>query len=223
MHNPRVPHLKAALHVLKYLKGTIDVGLYYKTDSDLQLHAFSDVDFSSYQFSSRSLSSYVIFLGQNLVSWKTKKQSTVSQSSAEVEYRSLSATAREVVWVEGLLQDLSVQVQLPITVYCDNTSAELLAHNPKVQEKTKHLKRHMHYIREQVEEGFLQTTHVSSSEQLADLLTNHWLPINMLISTTSLVLFPDYSWRRYKDNTLYNNIRSCIFFLTYNNLCKEIL
>lgn len=60
---------------------------------------------------------------------------------------------------------------MPITPYCDNTSAQHLAHNPMFHEKTKHLKRDMHYVREQVEEGFIQTAHVSSANQLADLLT----------------------------------------------------
>ena len=56
-------------------------------------------------------------------------------------------------------------------MYCDNTSAEHLAQNPKFHEKTKHLKRDMHYVREQVEKGFISTAHVKSVDQLADLLT----------------------------------------------------
>ena len=171
LHQPRVPHLRAALHVVKYLQGTVDYGLFYPSMNNLQVKAYSDADWSACQFTSRSLNAYAVFIGDSLVSWKTKKQQTVSKSSAEAEYRSMSATASELVWLNGLLEDLQVNVQLPIVMYCDNTSAEHLAQNPKFHEKTKHLKRDMHYVREQVEEGFISTAHVKSVDQLADLLT----------------------------------------------------
>ncbi|XP_074277474.1 uncharacterized protein LOC141601106 [Silene latifolia] len=89
---------RAALHVVKYLKGTINAGLFYKKQSDLQVVAFSDADWGQCAFSSKSLSGYCVLLGQSLVSWKTKKQATVSKSSAESEYRSLSYATYELVW-----------------------------------------------------------------------------------------------------------------------------
>ncbi|XP_056688696.1 uncharacterized mitochondrial protein AtMg00810-like, partial [Spinacia oleracea] len=171
VHSPRVLHLKAALHVLKYLKGTIDNGLWYTANSNTELSAYSDADWSACQYNSRSLSAYAVFLGNNLVSWKTKKQRSVSKSSAEAEYRSMSATASELVWIRGLLGDLQVHISLPVKLLCDNTSAEHLAKNPMFDDKTKHLKRDMHYVREQVEDSFIETAHVSGALQLADLLT----------------------------------------------------
>uniref|UniRef100_A0A803MQU8 Retrovirus-related Pol polyprotein from transposon TNT 1-94-like beta-barrel domain-containing protein n=1 Tax=Chenopodium quinoa TaxID=63459 RepID=A0A803MQU8_CHEQI len=157
MHTPRVPHLRDVFHVAKYLKGTTDVGLWYTADSDLSLMGYSDADWSGCQFSSRSLSAYTLFIGSNLVSWKTKKQRYVSKSSAESEYKSMSVTGSELEWVHGLLEDLGVKVQLPVTLYCDNISAEQLAKNPMFHEKTRLLKRDMHYVRELVENGFLLT------------------------------------------------------------------
>lgn len=105
-----------ALHVLKYFKGTLDIGLWYSTHLDLKRTTYSDANWSSCQLSSRSLSAYAIFIGSNLVSWKTKKQQSVSKSSGETEYRSMSTSASELVWIQGLLEDLQVPVSLPINV-----------------------------------------------------------------------------------------------------------
>ena len=106
MNAPRVPHFEAAIHVLKYLKGTMHLGLFYSADSVLQLQAYSDADWGACSFSARSLTGYCIFLGDSLISWNTKKQKVVSKSSTEAEYRSISQTASELVWIEGLLSDL---------------------------------------------------------------------------------------------------------------------
>uniref|UniRef100_A0A803MDU7 Retrovirus-related Pol polyprotein from transposon TNT 1-94-like beta-barrel domain-containing protein n=1 Tax=Chenopodium quinoa TaxID=63459 RepID=A0A803MDU7_CHEQI len=110
MHAPRITHLRAALHVIKYLKGTVDSGLWYSANSTLDLQGYSDADWGGCQFSSRSLSAYAIFLGSNLVSWKTKKQRSVSKSSTESEYRSMPVTSSELEWVYGLLEDLQVKI-----------------------------------------------------------------------------------------------------------------
>ena len=105
-------------------------GTYYPSDSTLQLLAYSDADWGRCAYTCRSLSGYCVFLGSSLVSWKTKKQKTVSKSSAESEYRSMSYTTSEVVWLEGLLRDLGVCTMLPISLCCDNKSAQHLAANP---------------------------------------------------------------------------------------------
>ncbi|XP_074282817.1 uncharacterized protein LOC141607365 [Silene latifolia] len=87
---PREPHLLAAQHVLKYLKGTINVSLFYPANNSCQLRAYYDADWATCAFSSRTLSGYFLFLGKSLISWKTKKQNTVSTSSTEAEYMSMS-------------------------------------------------------------------------------------------------------------------------------------
>lgn len=105
------------------------------------------------------------------MSYKTKKQNNVAKSSAEAEYRSMPATTSELEWIYHLLQDLHIQPKLPITMFCDNKAAQHIAQNAVFHERTRHLCIDYHYTRDKVLEGFLQTTHVSSQEQLADLLT----------------------------------------------------
>ncbi|XP_019102930.1 uncharacterized mitochondrial protein AtMg00810-like [Beta vulgaris subsp. vulgaris] len=114
---PRKPHLQAAMYVVRYLKSTLHLGLFYSATSDDVVKSYSDADWRTCLFTSRSLSAYCIFVGNHLVSWKTKKQKTVSKSFAEAEYGSMSSTASKVVWLEGLLQDLKVHVSLPIYLY----------------------------------------------------------------------------------------------------------
>lgn len=171
MQAPRKPHLQAALHVIGYLKGTSDWGLFYSTTSDLNITGFCDADWGTCAFSGRSLTGYCIFLGESLISWKTKKQKTVSKSSAESEYRSMSHTTSELVWLDGILEDMLVSIPKPNPLFCDNKAAHHIAQNPVFHERTKHLKLDCHYVREQVQEGFISTIYIKSSLQLADIMT----------------------------------------------------
>ncbi|KAK9672332.1 hypothetical protein RND81_12G093600 [Saponaria officinalis] len=168
---PRQPHMQAALHFVRYLKGTVNIGLFYPSDSVLDVKAYSDPDWGQCAFTSKSLSGYCVFIGSSLMSWKTKKQRTVSKSTAEAEYRIMSYTTSEIVWIVNLLKDLKVEVPLPVPLYCDNRAAEHIAHNPVFHERTKHLDIDCHYVRDKLQEGLLMPQHVHTSEQLADLMT----------------------------------------------------
>ncbi|KAK9670382.1 hypothetical protein RND81_13G197900 [Saponaria officinalis] len=130
LSTPRVLHYNAALHLVIYLRGSVNIGLFYASDIDFILTAFCDADWGSCSFTGRSLTGYCVFLGSSLISWKTKKQVTVSKSSAESEYRSMSHTSRKIVWLNELLQELYIQVPKPITLFCDNTAAQHIAANP---------------------------------------------------------------------------------------------
>lgn len=94
---------------------------------------------------------------------KKKKQKTVSKSSAESEYRSMSETASEVVWLASLLHDLKIPAPLPIPLHYDNRAAQHIAENPIFHNRTKHLDLDCHYVRDRLLEGFLQTHHLRSS------------------------------------------------------------
>lgn len=98
-------HWNATLHVLKYLKGCPSLGVFYPTTQNFKLVAFSNADWGSCTDSRKSLTGYCIFLGSGLLSWKCKKQNIVSVSSAEVEYRAMATTTRELVWLSNLLKE----------------------------------------------------------------------------------------------------------------------
>ncbi|KAL0413994.1 UNVERIFIED_CONTAM: Retrovirus-related Pol polyprotein from transposon RE2 [Sesamum radiatum] len=106
-----------------------------------------------------------------LVSWKTKKQATVSKSIAEAEYRSLASTVCELTWISYLLQYLGISFPKPIPLFCDNKAAVHITANPVFHERTKHLEIDCHIVRDKFKEGFVTPTHISAKEQIADILT----------------------------------------------------
>jgi len=109
MHAPSEHHFQAVKRILRYVKETLHFGLKITPSTTFNISAFSDANWASCLDTSRSTSGYAIFLGDNLVSWTSKKQSTVSRSSAESEYRALALTAAEVKWLLNILQDLHLQ------------------------------------------------------------------------------------------------------------------
>ncbi|KAG7594381.1 Retrotransposon Copia-like N-terminal [Arabidopsis thaliana x Arabidopsis arenosa] len=188
MSNPRAPHLATAHRILRHLKNDPGQGVFYPVTSSLTLRAYADADWSNCPESSRSISGYCVFLGDSLISWKSKKQDVVSRSSDEAEYRSMANATCELIWINSLLEDLQVPLNDTIVFYCDNEAALHIAKNSVYHEMTKHITRDVHVVRERVASGFLKTLHIGSEYQIADLLTKPLtaLQFNHLLSKMGL-------------------------------------
>ena len=168
---PRKPHMLAAQKVLQYIKETPGQGIYFLADSDFQLKAFCDVDWVGCPDTRKSLTRYCVFLGNILISWRSKKRSVVSRSSAEDEYRAMASTCCEITWLFYLLEDFRIQHTKATLMYCDNKAALHIATNPVFHERTKHIEVDCHLIREKIQVGMIKTYHVRTDLQLADILT----------------------------------------------------
>ncbi|KAJ9562193.1 hypothetical protein OSB04_007353 [Centaurea solstitialis] len=107
MHDPRLPHLNALKRILRYLKGTLSHGLHIKASAVDRLVAYSDADWAGCPNTRRSTSGFCVYLGDNLVSWSSKRQHVVSRSSAEAEYRGIANVVAEAAWLRNLLLELS--------------------------------------------------------------------------------------------------------------------
>ncbi|XP_075080686.1 secreted RxLR effector protein 161-like [Nicotiana tabacum] len=171
MQRPKESYMEAALKIVRYIKEAPGIGLLMEAGPIVQLVAYYDLDWASCLNTRKSVTGYVVKLGNSLISWKSKKQPTISRSSAEAEYRSMVAATAEITWLTGLLEDLRVKVSKLITLFCDNKAAIQIAGNPIFHEWTKHIEIDCHFVREKIKTRLITPCHVTSSLQLADFLT----------------------------------------------------
>ena len=122
-----------------------------------------------------------MFHGDNLISWQSKKQETISRSSTEAEYKALANATAEVIWVQSLLDELGISQSRVRILWCDNIGATYLSATPVFHARTKHIEVDFHFVRERVSQGLLQIRLVSTGDQIADGFTKP-LPIRQLES-----------------------------------------
>lgn len=171
MQAPRRDHWLAALRVVRYLKSDPGQGILLRSDNNFQITGWCDSDYATCPLTRRSVTGYFVQLSDSPVSWKTKKQKTVSRSSAEAEYRALAFLVQELIWLKRMLRTLGVRHDQPMLVRCDSKSAIHIATNPVFHERTKHIELDCHFVRDEVLTRNIQLSHVDTQSQLADIFT----------------------------------------------------
>jgi hypothetical protein len=169
MHDPQELHLTAMKRILRYLQGTPDYSLLLRRSSSFDLVVYTDADWAGCPDTRHSTSGYAVFLGDNLVSWSAKRQTVVSRSSAEAEYRAIANGMAEATWLRQLLHELQTLLSRCTLVYCDNISVVYLSTNPVQHQRTKHVEIDLHFVREKVAIGQVRVLHVSTTSQFTDI------------------------------------------------------
>jgi hypothetical protein len=125
--------------ILRYLQGTLDYSLLLCRSSSSDHVVYTDADWTGCPDTRRSTSGYAMFLGDNLVSWSAKRQTVVSRSSAEAEYRAIANGVAKATWLRQMLHELQTPPSRCTLIYCDNISAVYLSTNPVQHQRTKHV------------------------------------------------------------------------------------
>lgn len=169
---PGESHWSAVKTILKYLRRTKDLVLVYG-NGELKLEGYTDSSFQSDVDDFKSMSGYVFSLNGGAVSWKSSKQETTADSTTEAEYIAAAEAAKEGVWMRNFIQELDVvpSVGEPVVILCDNNGAIAQAKEPRSHQRSKHVLRRYHLIREFINRGDIQMERVASAENVADPLT----------------------------------------------------
>nr|GEW52115.1 ribonuclease H-like domain-containing protein [Tanacetum cinerariifolium] len=149
--------------------GPEGVALYASATTSLV--GYIDADWAGCPSTRRSTSGYCVFLGDNLLSWSSKRQHTISRSSAEAEYCGVANVVAETAWLRNLLRELHSPLSTATLVYCDNISAVYLSANPVQHQRTKHIEIDIHFVRDMVQTGHIRVLHVPSRYQYVDIFT----------------------------------------------------
>jgi hypothetical protein len=155
--------------ILSYLKRTQNAGIFYSRAGS-KLVGYSDASYAENAKGRKSTGGYVFMLNNGAVSWKSKKQSCVSISSAEAELISLSKAAQECIWLGKLETDLGVGLT-PRLIYEDNQATIRLTKDYVYSDRSKHIDVRYFFCREKVMEGVIQVEYMPTEKMVADILT----------------------------------------------------
>lgn len=170
LENPTIVHERAAKRILRYIKKTLNFGILY-TQDDANIVAYSDADFAGDTSTRKSTSGSVLFFGNNIISWSSERQQSVSLSTTESEYIAASQCVKELVWLKRLLCEILDRDDIEAILYMDNQSAKRLVKNPEFHKRSKHIEIRYHFIREKYEAKIFDLKYVATNDMIADVFT----------------------------------------------------
>lgn len=171
MIDPKESHDAALKHVLRYLRGTLSYGLTYRRARKATLLGYSNSSLNVDIDDRRSITGHMFYLGESLITWCSQKQEVVALSSCEAEFMAATEAAKQAIWLQELLCEVTGDKCERVIIRVDNKSAISLTRNPVFHGRSKHIHRRYHFIRECVENGQVDVEHVAGDNQKADILT----------------------------------------------------
>jgi hypothetical protein len=168
--DPKECHLMAVKRILRYLVSTTCFEIWYPKGSNFDLIGYADSDYAGCKVDRKSTSGTCQFLGRSLVSWSSKKQTSVALSTAEAEYVVVGQCCTQLLWMRQTLRDFGYNLS-KVPLLCDNESAIRLVDNPVEHSRTKHIDIRHHFLRDHQQKGDIDIYHISTENQLADIFT----------------------------------------------------
>jgi len=164
-------HFTAAKRVVRYLKGTINLGLNF-IKGNCNLTGYADADYGSCIIDRRSFTGYVFKLAGGAISWKSRKQRsvTIADSTTFAEYVAISECEKEGVFLRGLMSEL-LNETATITIFNDNQGANKLCLGETSHSRSKHIDVKYHQIREWIEKKIICVKYLPDEKMVADVLT----------------------------------------------------
>jgi hypothetical protein len=138
--------------------------------STFDLIGYSDSDYAGCKVDRKSTSGTCQFLGRSLVSWSSKKQTSIALSTAEAEYVAAGQCCAQLLWMRQTLRDFGYNLS-KVPLLCDNESAIRMADNPVEHSRTKYIDIRHHFLRDHQQKGDIEVYHISTENQLADIFT----------------------------------------------------
>ena len=186
MQNPGRVHWEAVKRVVKYLKWSRDLELTYGgTNNGIQV--YTDANHAS-QAHRHSISGYAFLIDGGVVSWSSKKQPLIAQSTTEAKYIVAAHATKEALWLQAFLGEVARLLMLPTTLQCDNQSAIALSKDSQYHARTKHIDLCFHFICEAVDNGTISLSYCPTEVMVADILTKPLLHPKVEKYTTALGL-----------------------------------
>ncbi|XP_073128997.1 secreted RxLR effector protein 161-like [Henckelia pumila] len=145
--NPKQSYFIAGKRILRYLKRTQNVGLWYAKHNSFNLVGYSDADYAGCKLDRKSTSGSCQFLGDRLISWFSKKQTSIATSTTEAEYLAAESCCAQLLWIQQQLRDYGIE-EHDSPIFCDNTSTIAITYNPILHSRTKHIEVRHHFIQD---------------------------------------------------------------------------
>lgn len=192
MQDPGVKHWEAVKRILRYLKGTRDLCLTLGGPMKQDFEAWSDSDFAGSPDHAKSITGYALFFGRGPFAWASRKQTAIADSTRTAEYFAAHACGREVVWFRLLMENLGIPPSGPTLFHLDNQAAESNINSDALNASNRSLKVNWHWIQAMAQEKQIQTVHVPSKENCADMFTKGFGRVDhqALVQKLGMVVVP---------------------------------
>jgi hypothetical protein len=149
---------------------TLPYGIWYSRDTNLVVAGYSDADWAGNADDRKSTLRGCFYVGNNLIAWMSKKQASISLSTAEAEYIVAGSCCTQLLWMKTLLGNYRFSRDTMV-INCDNISAINISKNPVQHSRTKHINITHHFLCDLVESEVVSLSFIPTENQLADIFT----------------------------------------------------